>query len=55
MTVFNLMALALHHELQINGVFGVSHADCEKIISAVLERTARALETVKATDAKRST
>jgi hypothetical protein len=41
MTVLTLMALALDQELQDYGIFCLSRADCEKIIAAVLERTAK--------------
>jgi len=42
MTVLSLLALALDHEMQTYGIFCLSRADCEEIISAVLERTAEA-------------
>jgi hypothetical protein len=47
MTALKIMAAALDAELQDRGIFEVSRADCEAIIAAVLERTAKIAETSK--------
>jgi hypothetical protein len=48
MTALTLMAQALDQELQSRGIFSLGRSDCEAIIAAVVERTAKAAEAAMA-------
>ena len=48
MSIVAIMAAALDLELQQRGIFALGRADCEAIVGAVLERTAKAAEAVRA-------
>ena len=52
--VIPLMATLLNDELQNRGIFTINHAECEKIITKVMERSGEAARRIERREANRS-